>query len=322
MKRMIVVTLLAFILAIGQMSAASASVLNMLNAGTLNELEDDNYETLLRDSGTAGIVDVGDRFIGVYKVQAVNGVAIGENDPTFTALFLLEALVKNVDPISGAVDIFFGPLQSGGVNAAIAEWNAALTALGVDTTGILPTDDGTMAIVFDNSRYGDAEESSALVPTVADSIDTYTGNAPGTSADLLWEVGFTAEDADGDGFGDLGDEFWLTTGPAGIDDTTSPTLVLANNYIALNVLESYVPGLILVPHDFLAVVDLVADTRFDTGHDVQGEGGFAVGGAAGTPWLLATDTDLYILPIPEPSSLAIAIGLCAIFGAARLRRRK
>ena len=152
---------------------------------------------------------------------------------------------------------------------------------------------GTQILFFDGVAFDDADAS---ILDFTDSIASFVDGA-----NLLYEFGVTGAD-----------EFWTTVGM----DAEFPGLVGANNptnRIAVNVVE-YWNGPELIPHNYLGPID----SRFTGATQLQGKGDFA-GGPTGV-WPLTTDTDIYIKPIPEPTTMILfGIGLLGIAGVSRKR---
>jgi hypothetical protein len=123
-----------------------ASVLPYLQDG-INLLEDDDFESLVVDGNNNGIIDVGDRIVGVFRVQAINGTGVGAAGmPTVTAVFAFELLSKVA--MDTTMVMGFGPLQGGGVNDAIAQWaslNTTLSSLGLGDLPAIFSNDTMLA---------------------------------------------------------------------------------------------------------------------------------------------------------------------------------
>lgn len=252
-----------------------------------NTIEDDDYETFIFDGGTPGQIDVGDRFVGVLRSQAVNSVGVGSaGNPTVTAVFAIE-LISKVGGDGTATQLNFGPLQSGGGNAAIAEW----AALGLN----LPTisNNGTTLVAFDFPDYGLANPGAGA--GIADAIDTFDNSTAGAAT--LAEFGF---------LGDVG-EFWRTTGLAGIDVIANILLLNAANQISVNVTaDNGLDSVVFNKHSLLyPIATALQGTGTFVAPVLQPPGHFD----------LSTDTDFVadISIVPEPFAVAVW-GLLSVFG--------
>jgi hypothetical protein len=303
-------------------TTANASVYPLLVNGA-NTLEDDNFESLLLDANGNGTIDVGDRFVGVFRVQAVNSVGVGAaGSPTVTAVFALELLANGGAASGSATSLYFGPLQGVGGNAAIAEWAGLNAGLGLDLP--VPNSNNTMVITYNHPDFGLTSNG----PTLSGSIDTFDND---TALNLLAEFGFTAADtsAGSDYVTDVGEFFTtegslFTGGPyvaAGVDVIGTIPFRLASpsqlddpaNALNLNVTYDY-PGdaVVFNPHDHVFPGILGA---------LQGNGRFVPNASQPSgAWQLSTDTDLVVdLTIPEPMSV-IVWGLMATIGGWAGRR--
>jgi len=316
----------AAIVAVAASQARAATVLPLLKNGN-NSWEDDDYESLVADGGTPLLIDVGDRFAGVFRVSAINTTGVASaGDPTITAVFAIECLSKTYDTGSAAtattVTLGFGPLQGGGGNDAIAQW-AGLGVIGA--LGSLPTikSDDTTAIFYDFPDWDDADETVGI-----GAFDDSNGGVP------IAEFGFTSASYSTTTHRTALDEFWRTVGQMNADpdfvladlDTDEPLDIAAmlqggigpNNLISLNVTWMYPYPITFNPHS--AVFPALQAT------DLQATGVF-VQASQQPPGLfaLATDTDLVVNLsgiVPEPASWLVFTGLFGAAVVARRRRRK
>jgi MYXO-CTERM domain-containing protein len=314
-------------------SAAPASVASNLRVGVQNVLQDDNFESVF--GLVNGVLDVGSRAIGVFFVESLQAPGFsytpGDANGTITALFMLEVLGKQtggVGPGNQDTEIYFGPLQNGVGNAASTEWsNELVNRFGfsaAEAALISPTNDGTMAILFNQTPLGELVPSTQQANT-GDSIRAFTGLSGDTSGTKWWEFGFTGE-AETKPTGVIhgpADEFWVTQGIAGIDDPVGGAILDgATNRLGINLLERHGGPPLVMFVSTLGVLDNTV-TPFGTGHSLQGNGNFEPPEADMLAWQLRTNTNLYVYPIPEPSSLAIFAGLSLLgLAASTLRRRR
>jgi hypothetical protein len=280
--------------------------------GIVNELEDDDFEIVI-DNNQNGVFDVGDLTLGVITIQAFNappGVFPstynpGATDATITGLFLTE--VKAVVTQSGdspfdSVDHTI--IYQGAVG--VTGWSA-LTGLTLPD----PVDADTMFIAWDDVTSGALTTTGSLQA----SIDSFVGT------NKVYEFGFA--DADDDGKGDAG-EFWLAHGDAGID-VIGVSLTSIKNIMNLDLLGTFDSAPDLLEHAFLAgdaalqAVALDSGVSFASAQQLQSQG--SISGLSGGVWSFKTDTNSYVKPIPEPSSIVLmGIGIAGV-GAMGYRRR-
>lgn len=289
---------------VAQAGIAQAGALSELSAGQINELEDDNFESFFNQVGDDDVIDVGDRFLGTIAIQAINappGVFPSTYDPgatlpTFTGVFAIEA--ARIETVDGRTNVFYKPLET-------TDWSGEF---GLDLPD--PTDPNTIGVFFDDVTRGELLTSDDN--TLQEAIDSFVGD------NRVWEFGFEGADF-ADGVSDLG-EFFVAAGAEGTDEVGA-SLLSITNLINLNLLEGI--GIPLVAHAYLGgtIAELSAvdaGVTFTAAAQLQGIGG--INAPTGLAFDFKTDTDLYVQPVPEPSSLAIfALGA---LGLARYRRRK
>lgn len=323
----------AMVMAFASSQVQAATVLPLLQNGE-NQLEDDDFESFVLDSGTLGVLDVGDRFVGVFRVSAINGTGVAANgQPTVTAVFALELLSKEFGPAGSnagnatSVLLGFGPLQGGGVNDAIAQWaglGPTLALLGLGDMPAINSDD-TMAILYDFPDWGTTDEAAASA------IDTFDDDAGGVP---IAEFGFTGTYSTTSHMTGI-DEFWQTTGQMNADPLTIPGVqdldadepgdieqmlqggIGPTNLISVNVTYMYPYPITIngtsavfpafLPTDLQATGVFVQDSQQPSG-----------------VFNLSTDTDIVmdLSVVPEPASWLIFTGLFGAAVAARRRRRK
>lgn len=321
----------AMVMAFALSQVQAATVLPLLQNGE-NQLEDDDFESVVLDAGTAGVLDVGDRFVGVFRVSAVNGTGVAAvGQPTITAVFALEVLSKVYDTGLAAtateVLLGFGPLQSGGANDAIAQWAGLGPTLAFLGLGDMPTimSDDTMAILYDFPDWGATNEAAA---SAIDTFDDDNGGVP------IAEVGFTGTYSTVTHSTGV-DEFWQTVGQmnrdplsqAGVQDLDAdePGDIVEmlqagigpSNLISVNVTHMYAYPITI--NGTSAVFPAFLPT------DLQATGVF-VQPSQQPPGVfgLSTDTDLVmnLTVVPEPASWLVFTGLFGAAVVARRRRRK
>lgn len=283
-------------------TGAKAGALSSLVADgvTINQMEDNDFEKLLGDGDN--FVEVGEDLVAMFEIRGLDapiGNPVETNFSPSTASFTGVTVIR----VTG-VTAFGGPTEVFTFGAAPA---ASWTALGLPA----PTALGTLAMIFDDPASAPADHIVANTGTLVTSLATATDGT------LLWEFGFT---------GALGapaaGEFWTATANDII--TFAPTditkLTSLSFFAALNVTASTpaVGGLVLLPHTHL----------FPAATQVQLAGFLAPGQntfpapALPSDFDIATDTDIFILPTPEPSSITLfGLGLAGL-GIVGYRRRK
>jgi hypothetical protein len=316
MTRYFTIGLLALGLALVSATSAQAGAVSELVNNVVNELEDEDFEQFFPSANhvAGGPFVEGDRFLGVFEIQRINAPPPnlaydpGANDPTFTAVFALEVarVVENAASATlGSADfVYFRPIGT-------TDWNTAF-GLPAGTIPIASTT-GTMIQVFDDVT---SATTNAATGSLAGSIATFVGT------NRAFEFGFTAGDADGDGITDAG-EFWIAHG--------GPTTSVPGNALSTiqNVINLNITGdsaIVLLPHTFLDGSSFDTDRAEEAGADfgvaaqAQAQGGIQPGGA--TDFGFGTDTNVYVVPVPEPASLTLfALGGLACGAVARRRRR-
>lgn len=307
MKRFLI-TVMSCAVLFAHAGVIKAGAVSELTRNEVNQLEDDNFESFFNEVGSASTIDVGDRFLGVISIQALfapPGVPPatyipGLTNPTFTAVFALET--ARVVTTAANTFIYFKPVTT--------DWS---TAFGLDLPDV---NANTIAVFYDDVEQGDLRAATAL--GLQASIDTYVGN------NRVWEFGFNGADLDDDGVTTLG-EFFVAVGNVGINAIGTQLSSIAN-IINLGLVENFT-SIPLLKHDFLkndAVSQgaaLLAGVSFDNDAELQGSGQITTASSA-VVWDFKTDTDLYIFPIPEPSSMVLwGIGALGL-GLAAARRRK
>ena len=298
MRRLLILGLCLSVVALASTSA-NAGALSLLfpDSSTVNLLEDQDWEYLV-DSDEDGLVSEGDYLVGMIYIQDVfDAEDLSKNntatDSTFSAVFVLE--VTDVSDASGLKAFTFGA-------AGKDVWDTLEDADGNNLGLSDPVDDETVGVVYDDSS--DPFQDPGAGTILADALDTATDGT------LLWEWGFREGDAT---------EFWNAI--ANTDDINS--LFILQVYASLNQTHSYAAGdsIDFLKHNFQW--DGVADSTNPLGLNVYSE----IQGYGGLPSVdeghfdIATDTDFYIVPTPEPGSLAL-LGLGLLAGGIVIRRRR
>lgn len=275
----------------------------------VNQLEDQDYETLINyvdgeyemmtEEGNHTL-DLDDLLVGIIRIQAINTgsplylneqKAFNDGSPPngFSGVFVLEVTGK-VDNTgtTGFFEYDFGP-------APDAAWTFLSLSRNDSDTMIKWYDDSTDPYIYPQAD-----------PTLAN-LQTALATADGT---LLWEWGDTTDPDGNNNF------FWraktTTDDVTAIDPGDEPGF-----QAGLNVTYDGVPGMPLDLHDEIAVLGFTTDG--DT--QVQLEGGFQ-GLAPANVFTVITDTNVYIVPTPEPGSVLIWGGLLGAMGLVAWRRRR
>lgn len=284
--------------------------------GMVQMLEDNDYEVWLsynditnqweKQTDLTGTIEKGDLFAGVWEIQGtknvpgnLNATDFGDNNETFTGLFLIEADVVtdktvaegNFDTITFKATSTQNWLDVFGTGKLI-DISSEFDVNTLQKTGA----GGTLALLFDNVTQLSADET---LPSLSASASSYA------SGDLQYELGFTGASGT--------DEFWRTEGIGIASPVFAPTYGI--NWISMNITQQY-EGPDLQQHNHAAT--LYPFAGFNNGAQVQGRGDF--GNDPAGAWNIGTNTNFYILPTPEPSTLAL-FGL-GLLGISAITRRK
>ncbi len=272
----------------------SASIQGEFVAGVINHFQDFDYETH-RDNNGNGLVDTGDYLVAVLDFQdffAPPGTpSFDPNTTTYglTGVSIIEVTFDSAGGVAagpGFSSFSFGPAPA-----------AAWTAEGL----VAPSAVGSMLIAYD-----DPPASPHLDPTTIAS-----GLATATDGTALWEFGFA---------GVAGQFFNATTGAFSGDSNDIADIQFLTGLANLDVTFTHT-GIDLQGHNYLGtkpspIAPFVGaglhDLQLDISQDISLEKG---------AWDIATNTNAYILPTPEPVSLVVWSALAAIVSTASARRR-
>lgn len=294
MRRLLTIGLCIAVLGLASASA-QASSLSLLFPNVVNVLEDNDWESIVAMDDKDSELEVGEYLVGMLYVQEVwEAEGPGSNTATtetFSAVFVLE--VESIDT-SGSLPIYtFKPADKN-------VWDTLKDSTGQNLGLTDPTADGTIGVIYSDSSDPFVDESAG--DSMADAIATAYDGAP------LWEVGFR---------GDAG-EFWTAL----TNTTDISTLFILQVRASLNVTYYHDASYMLLKHDYLwdGVVDAINPLGLHVFSEFQGYGGLS--SVDEGHFDIATDTDFYIKPTPEPGSLALlGLGLLGLGGVVYRRRR-
>jgi hypothetical protein len=295
MRRFLILGLCVAVIGLASYGA-QANALSMLFPYTVNVLEDNDWESIIMGDGDDDL-EVGEVLVGMLYVQEVwDALGPGSNTATtetFTAVFALQVLDLDT---SGQFPIYtFGAIAKDDWDTLVDDTNQNLGLTD-------PMHEGTVGQVFSDTSNPFIDESAS--DSMADSIMT------AIEGQLLWEIGFREGDAT---------EFWTAL----TNSTTISTLFILQTRISINVLEYYDLSKTLLKHDYLwdGATDAINPLGLHVFSEIQGYGGLS--SVDNGNFDLSTDTDFYIVPTPEPASLALfGLGLAAACGLVVRRRRR
>ena len=297
MRRIVIPTLCLAVLCLGAVPALSASALSHLYPGTVNALEDNDWESVLKGDGDR-FLEVGEYLVGMLEIQTFRDEWGTDTytptwpEQTVVAVFALE--VAKITAIGSNFLYEFGAMDKD-------LWDTLTDSTNQNLGLTDPVADGTVGIVFSDGSnpYVDQTVSDSEADSLATALD----------GDKLWEIGFT---------GNGSNEFWTTlTNSMDINQ-----LFLLQVRVSLNATHYYNPSIKLLNHSHLwdGVADAINPAGTYAFTNIHGYGGLS--SINNGVWDISTDTDFFLYPTPEPGSIALlGLGLVAC-GGMIYRRRK
>jgi hypothetical protein len=280
------------------LSAASITPADFVG-GVINQLEDNDFQAGFLGGDTT--LDVGDIVFGNVRIQELTvppffGPVVADDTAptTFTAIFALQVTAKSgpADPDQPAqagstYSWSFGPVSD-------AAWLAIFgpTVANPTSTGVR-VDSDTMIKVYQDFNPPDYTDSSEP--------------QSGSNGTPLYEFGFRPG-------GTLADGFWTVGAPTDVP----LSLTLGSGLFDMG-LHQLAGTDIFESHDFL---DYSSAFGSSVEYDIEGFGSF--GNPPGPdPFLpIASDGDFFVLPVPEPATLAIWSIIAGISMAGCCYRRR
>lgn len=308
-----------FALAISPSVAQAGLATDMLwkDGQTINNLEDSDYEGLTDNNSNGNVVDVGDYLWGMWEVSKVQNMTTLTNrtpgatgSDFFTAVFAMEVLKVN------GVDTDFDSNDD--------HWVFGLGAISWD--GSTPATDPFKTITGHDRL---TTNTFAIMFSDSDGIPTPSNGFSEVGGTKLWEWGFTTTPPYDDTKDDLGlstplSRFWI----AETDDQDFDTVTNLHYQASLDITHTFAAAssLTLLTHNHGGTLGWVSDAGLLTFPSTGAEGPIHLRGeedqpaSPGSP--LLTNTDIYLKPIPEPSTWVALVGLALMGLVWRWRRSK
>ncbi len=278
---------------------------------TVNKLEDVDREGAVL--GADNTLDVGDYLFGVWRIDFVedvdpsSGGQIYPTTRTITAVFAVQVAAKKTQE-DGGIAYGFNPIADN------TTFDTLTDRSGAGASG--RTSSNTIAMVYLEDFDGSPPPPFGANPAMKDVGDT------GDNASEIYEWGFApvTYDTNQDNLGvDSLTYFWVAD--ATTDDFTAVSIGSVLYAASMAMLDRASEAFELLPHNYLKGITRDDFTFPDVSTQVQllgqTDGQFDSTKTLQVP----TDTDIFIKPLPEPSSL-VGLASALLAGTFVWRRRR
>ena len=277
---------------------------NALNGGGVTRLEDSDFESVIGGNGN-NIIEVGEFLVAIADFDtfedANSNTTLASFDNTTrsaTAVSLIKVASKVANP-------FFAP--GVGYNYTFSAPTAADWLAHTGLAGVLP---GTLLVAYDDPIPVGSDNHIVNTSIAAGITSASEGGAP------QYQFGFTGAPGE---FWIAGSEDTSLTGGIAGDDISQITDL---DFLAsLNVIDKHASAPELAPHNHLAAAfPSQLGAIFTDPADLQLQG--ALGTVSQGGFDASTDTDAYILAVPEPTAFIVWGLLASVAGGLTHRRKK
>lgn len=307
--RSLLVALTVLTLAASVAPARGAILANSLFIVGENQVQDTDYERLIKDpanTGGASIIEVGDILEAIVSFDTINGTIVKNPFTGFGAFYELTAYSRiKVLGIGDADTNGDGIFDGGDTNAdGLTNFTFGSGFADLKTAIEVYEDFPTTALsVFDNTVSPAAGIGRATDGTLALTLG-FDATKPSAATDPDFWVAFNAP---------LDISVFTTVG-------ADPALQGGDFFFGLSVLTN--PGGVPYVDEAESTAALTGFTGPMTDHDMVGNGSLSVpSSTTNAGWDAETNTKIFFQGVPEPSSLAIWSAV-SCFGAAVVWRRR